>query len=749
MTGQLLQKDIVSKGLISVFLLIIFLLSENIQAQDTLQKTNWTYTGSSTIGNLVEDASPVFGKVNFKMDTRPESAGGELAILEGRTDLAGVARLPNVQALGKGVVSSLIGWDAIAVIIHPDNPIQNLTQSQLKSIFTGQVQNWKQLGGPDVEIHPYIVDVESATRKVFRSVILGEADYEACVVVKPDADILKKIENDPGGIGQISFSFLKAPIQVKAISVNGQPLELTNSHYPITRPLYLLWWPGRKDVREFVDWIQSREGQRIVMQRFIGTSESTIQTGARTGTLIVYTETSPVEDGGIFYYPHQSYEVLTQDRTPFMTVPNHLSHNDETPSRVELNPGSYLIRPSQNADEAEEFFVTIESGRVTKVNRMDLIYPGQDLALRDTPRANVSATDAAPAQSQVFNFYGDFRVRAEQDLLSSGDRFRGRFRIRAGMVTQVSPEARFDLRLVSTTDPNDPNSSHVDLDDGFNQIQIAIDRASFYLRPSKLRYFELRLGKFSNPNLSSNLFSELVWDADIQPEGTAFTLDRIPIGKAAKISLVSGTYLLTQFKFGERKNWLNTTQVWADWRLSESCKVTLAGSFYYFANIKGEEITDLVLDANEGNSTYEKMITVGNTTLLTTHYKTNFHLLDNFVLLEFNQLPWPLLLKFQMVHNVSASARNRGYITGISYGAQENKDEWKAYYQYHYLQQDAVFTPFVQDDALRKTNAKGHIFGLAYTFHKSISLQAWGLVDKPLEGGDVQSRFRLDLNVKF
>ncbi len=71
-------------------------------------------------------------------------------------------------------------------------------------------------------------------------------------------------------------------------------------------------------------------------------------------------------------------------------------------------------------------------------------------------------------------------------------------------------------------------------------------------------------------------------------------------------------------------------------------------------------------------------------------------------------------------------------------------------YQFQHIEQDAVFSPFVQDDFRRQTNFEGHVFGLAYTLHKKVSLHAWGLLDSAVAGaGENQSRFRLDLNVKL
>ena len=255
---------------ICLLLIIATLISGCVS---TLQEENHLipplrYVGSSTIANFIHDAEPVYGRARFVVDTEPESVGGEIAICEGRADIAGVAGKPRQETLEIGVRATLIGKDAIAVIVNQTNPISNLTREQLKGIFTGKFHNWKELGGPDLEIYPFIVGPESATRKVFRSVILQKADYTGCEVVSPDADIPMRVESSPGGIGQISFSFLESCGHVKTLAVEGQEPVPTNPNYPITRPLYLLWWPGRTRVAEFVEWTGTTEARNVLLKRF-------------------------------------------------------------------------------------------------------------------------------------------------------------------------------------------------------------------------------------------------------------------------------------------------------------------------------------------------------------------------------------------------------------------------------------------------------------------------------------------------
>lgn len=232
------------------------------------------YVGSSTIANFIRDAEPVYGRARFVVDTEPESAGGEFAIVEGRADLAGMAGCPKTETLKQGVTATLIAHDAIAVVVNTSNPISDLTRPQLRDIFTGKIRNWKGVGGPDLPIRCFIVGPASATQKVFRSVVLGEAGYAGCEVVRPDAEILAKVHAEPGAIGQISFSFLGSCGETKLLAVDGEQPVPANAAYPITRPLYLLWWPGRARVADFVGWSRSAAAEPILLHRFAKARET-------------------------------------------------------------------------------------------------------------------------------------------------------------------------------------------------------------------------------------------------------------------------------------------------------------------------------------------------------------------------------------------------------------------------------------------------------------------------------------------
>lgn len=229
------------------------------------------YEGSSTVGKFITDASKVYRYSPFNINTRTESSGGEKCALRGGCDLGGVARAVNPEVLDKGVEATLIGKDAIAVVVHESNPVDGLSTEQLRGIFTGKIVNWSEVGGTDLPITAYIVKRGSATRKVFQKVILQGAGYEGTRVVTPDAKMAAQVGREKGAIGQISFAFLQEKKGVKALRVDGQPASVSNPNYPITRPLHLVTKGAPAgDVKAFLDWALSDDGQKVVKQRFVG-----------------------------------------------------------------------------------------------------------------------------------------------------------------------------------------------------------------------------------------------------------------------------------------------------------------------------------------------------------------------------------------------------------------------------------------------------------------------------------------------
>ena len=226
------------------------------------------YVGSSTIANFLREAEPVYGKVKFVLDTVPESVGGEAAVRERLCDLAGTAMEPAEETRAEGVQVTLLGTDTIAVLVHPTNPLSNITITDLRRVFTGSVTNWKEIGGPNRPLVPMIVGPKSATGIVFRTLVLQSDDYAGCRLVTPDPEMPKEVEEEPGAIGILSFSFACASGAVKLLRVDGQPPAPSNLGYPLVRPLHLLWWSDNPRAADFAAWCGTDDGEKVLLKCF-------------------------------------------------------------------------------------------------------------------------------------------------------------------------------------------------------------------------------------------------------------------------------------------------------------------------------------------------------------------------------------------------------------------------------------------------------------------------------------------------
>jgi len=170
------------------------------------------------------------------------------------------------------VVSTLIAKDAIAAIVHKDNPINGLNTEQLRGIFTGKITNWSQVGGMDLPIQPYMVKAASATRDVFAKHVLNGENYgENVKVATPDATMVTTVAKEVGAIGQISFSFFSDFSNVRPLIIDEQQPSVNNPNYSINRPLFMVTNGAPSgEAKAFLDWLLSHEGQAIVKKRFVG-----------------------------------------------------------------------------------------------------------------------------------------------------------------------------------------------------------------------------------------------------------------------------------------------------------------------------------------------------------------------------------------------------------------------------------------------------------------------------------------------
>ena len=237
--------------------------------------------GSNTIGEelgprLIAEYKKSHPAADF--DLAPKATGyGMAALIAGQCDIAGASRLPisEEQELasmrGIQLADHVVGAYGVAVVENASNPVGNLTTSQIRDIFTGVIQNWKDVGGPDAPIHLYVRDPVSGTYLGFRELAMENKPYgHAQMLFTNYAAIVQAVGEDPSGIGYSSLGLAKGS-GVKAVSIGGvEPsFDAVNNHkYPYARALHLYTNRNQEapTAHDFILFVVSPHGQEIVQQ---------------------------------------------------------------------------------------------------------------------------------------------------------------------------------------------------------------------------------------------------------------------------------------------------------------------------------------------------------------------------------------------------------------------------------------------------------------------------------------------------
>ncbi len=168
--------------------------------------------------------------------------------------------------------STPVGQDGIAIVVHPSNPIANLTAPQLRSILQGRVVNWQTLGGADLPLTVVVRGDQSSASAIIQSMVLGERRAtRAARLATTDQAVIDLVSGDLGAIGYVSMAYITS--RVRAVPLDGilpTPDTVSSGQYPIRTPIIFvgLHAPDNDAYRTFFAWVQSPEGQAVVRRRY-------------------------------------------------------------------------------------------------------------------------------------------------------------------------------------------------------------------------------------------------------------------------------------------------------------------------------------------------------------------------------------------------------------------------------------------------------------------------------------------------
>ena len=195
------------------------------------------------------------------------SAQAMQALWSGDVDLAAISWLTDTES----VWLTPVAMDGVAVVVHPSNPIKNLSLQQLRDVFRGRAAEWPDVGGPPGEIAVASRESGSGTRARFEDTVMeGRSVTVNAIALSSERAMLDYVGSVTTSIGYVSSGCLTGT--VKTISVEGVPLTqatVTDRRYPLSRPLlFVTPEEPQGELRAFVAWVLSNEGQTIVGTKY-------------------------------------------------------------------------------------------------------------------------------------------------------------------------------------------------------------------------------------------------------------------------------------------------------------------------------------------------------------------------------------------------------------------------------------------------------------------------------------------------
>ena len=206
------------------------------------------------------------------------SGVGIAALINGGTDICEASRpMKDVEKdqvnkrYGKAVQEIPVALDGLAIYVSQSNPIKEITQPQIKDIYTGKVTNWRELGGKDAKIVAYGRENSSGTYQFFKEHVLGKEDFARDIQTLPGTGaIVNAVSKDAASIGYGGIAYASGirvvPVRKDEKSEPFTPSLATvkSGQYPLSRNLffYTVGEPSG-NVKTFIDWVLGPEGQKL------------------------------------------------------------------------------------------------------------------------------------------------------------------------------------------------------------------------------------------------------------------------------------------------------------------------------------------------------------------------------------------------------------------------------------------------------------------------------------------------------
>ena len=238
---------------------------------------NLVIKGSTTVLPIAQKTAEAYMKQN--PDVRISISGGGSgngikALIDGSTDIADSSRFIKQKEVklavdkGRYPVPFAVAYDCIIPVVHPSNPLTDISMAQLKDLYTGKIKNWKELGGPDKKVAVISRDTSSGTYEVWHNKVLKkERVFPGALLQASNGAVVQAVAKNKHAIGYIGVGYVTKEIKVLSVDqVTGSAATTLNGTFPISRALYMFTagWPTG-DTLNFINFVLHPEkGQKFV-----------------------------------------------------------------------------------------------------------------------------------------------------------------------------------------------------------------------------------------------------------------------------------------------------------------------------------------------------------------------------------------------------------------------------------------------------------------------------------------------------
>ena len=287
--GELSGKPMVWSLLLSLLLLLMTAGCRRADAEG-VTGTGIQNVGSDTMVNLALAWAEAYTAEHPEVQLSVTGGGsgtGIASLINGTVNIANASRqikpeeVREAEANGITPKEFVVARDAIAVVVHPSNPVDHLTISQISQIYQGKITNWREVGGEDRPIVLLSRETNSGTHVYFLENVIREGNKESKALFSPDTLLLPssevisaEVRRNPNAIGYDGLGYVTADQKVIAVGQDASgPFvyptvdTVNNKEYPIARDLYM-YTSGEPTglVADYLDWLLMPEAQTIVRE---------------------------------------------------------------------------------------------------------------------------------------------------------------------------------------------------------------------------------------------------------------------------------------------------------------------------------------------------------------------------------------------------------------------------------------------------------------------------------------------------